>query len=76
MTEQVLRLIYPPALINIPIINKLIRTYDDLTVNILRAEVTSTAGWLELQLVGSAAVIEDAIGWLRDQGIEVQTLGA
>lgn len=76
MTEQVLRLIYPPSVVNIPIVNQLIRNYSDLTVNILRAEVNPTEGWLEVQLVGSASVIESSVDWLRQQGVEVQVLGA
>ncbi len=76
MAEQVARLIYPSSLLNRPIINRLIRTYSDLTINIIRAEVTATQGWLEVQFVGSAALIESAISWLREQGVEVNTLGA
>jgi ABC-type methionine transport system ATPase subunit len=75
MTEQVLRLIYPPSVVNVPIVNHLIRTFDDLSVNILRAEVSPNEGWLEVQLIGSAAIIESSIDWLRQQGVEVQVLG-
>lgn len=75
MTEQVVRLIYPPSAVNTPIVNQLIRSYNDLTVNILQAEVNPTQGWLEVQLVGSASVIESSIDWLRKQGVEVQVLG-
>lgn len=74
--EQVVRLIYPPSVVNIPIVNQLIRKYNDLTVNILRAEVNRTEGWLEVQLVGTAALIESSMDWLRQQGVEVQVLGA
>ncbi|MBX3049456.1 MAG: hypothetical protein KIS80_06320 [Anaerolineales bacterium] len=76
MTEQVVRLIYPPSAVNTPIVNQLIRNFGDLSINILRAQVNPTEGWLEVQLVGSAAVIESSIDWLRSQGIEVQVLGA
>lgn len=76
MIEQVVRLVYPTSLRNFPIINRLIRSFDSLSVNILRAEVNDREGWLECQFVGKAAVIEGAIDWLRGQGIEVQTLGA
>jgi ABC-type methionine transport system ATPase subunit len=75
MTEQVVRLIYPPSSVNNPIVNQLIRSFNDLTVNILQAEVNPNQGWLEVQLVGSAAVIESSIDWLRKQGVEVQVLG-
>lgn len=76
MTEQVVRLIYPPSVVNIPIVNQLIRSFGDLSVNILRAEVNPTEGWLEVQLIGSASVIESSIDWLRKQGVEVQVLGS
>jgi len=54
----------------------LIRNFSELTVNILRAEVNPDQGWLEVQLVGSAGMIESSIDWLRQQGVEVQVLGA
>lgn len=76
MTEQVLRLIYPPSVVNVPIVNQLIRNFGDLSVNILRAEVNPSEGWLEVQLIGTASVIESSIDWLRKQGVEVQVLGS
>ncbi len=57
MIEQVVRLIYPHSLRQHPILNELIRTYIGLSVNILRADVSESSSWLELQFVGSAALI-------------------
>jgi ABC-type methionine transport system ATPase subunit len=71
MTDQVLRLIYPASLLSVPVINQLIRRYD-LTVNILSAQIGTDQGWLEVQLAGSSLVIEEAVSWLKDQGVEVQ----
>lgn len=76
MAEQILRIIYPETLLGTPILNLLIRTYSDLTVNILRAEVDRTQGWLEIQLIGNPALIENAQVWLQEQGVEVNRLGA
>jgi len=73
MPNQVVRLIFPPHLLDVPIINQLIRRYE-LTFNILRAEVTAQEGWVDVQLTGSAAAIEDAIAWLSGRGIEIQRL--
>lgn len=73
MPDQVIRLIYPPHLLDVPIINQLIRHFD-LTFNILRAEVTPKAGWVDLQLTGNYGAIESAITWLSGQGIEVERL--
>ena len=73
MPDQVIRLIYPPHLLDVPVINQLIRRYD-LTFNILKAEVTPNTGWVDLQLTGTSGAIESAITWLSGQGIEVQRL--
>jgi ABC-type methionine transport system ATPase subunit len=72
MSEQVIRLNYPASLLHVPIINQLIRRYD-LTVNLLRAQIGDDTGWLVVQLSGNPLIIEDAITWLKSQGIEVQT---
>ena len=72
MSDQVVRLVYPPELLSLPIINQLIRRYD-LTVNILRAQIGGDDRWIEVQLAGNPAVIEEAIKWLENMGIEVQT---
>jgi ABC-type methionine transport system ATPase subunit len=73
MSNQIIRLIYPPHLLDVPIINQLIRRFD-LTFNIMRAEVTPKEGWVDLQLSGSPGAIESAISWLSSQGVDVQNL--
>lgn len=73
MAEQDIRLIYPAHLLDVPVINQLIRRYD-LTVNILRAQVSPQEGWVNIQLTGKSTAIEDAITWLSNQGIEVERL--
>jgi ABC-type methionine transport system ATPase subunit len=71
MAHQVVRLTYPEHLLSVPVINQLIRHFD-LTVNILRAQIGGTDRWLEVQLAGDPGIIEEAIGWLENQGIEIQ----
>ncbi len=73
MQNQAIRLIYPPHLLDVPIINQLIRRYE-LTVNILRAQVGPNEGWVDIQLTGPSAAIEDAMSWLSAKGVEVQHL--
>ncbi len=75
MADQTVRLIYPPNLLNMPIINQLIRHYAELGVNIIRAEVSPNEGWLEVQFVGKSDMIASATAWLKEQGIEVQKIG-
>jgi ABC-type methionine transport system ATPase subunit len=71
MSDQVIRLIYPESLLSVPVINQLIRRYD-LTVNILRAQIGGGQRWMEVQLDGNPIVIDEAIKWLKDQGIQVE----
>ncbi len=73
MLSQSVRLVFPPSLHDEPIINRLIRRYS-FTVNILRANVTSDKGWMDIQILGKAPEIEDSLSWLREQGIDVVLL--
>ena len=67
---------HPPSLLNKPIINDLIRKYQQLQVNILRADISIDSAWIEIQIFGNSALIEDAINWMRVKGIEVRVSGA
>lgn len=75
MRELKIRLIYPPSLINIPVIHQLIKRFD-LTVNIYRAEINTDHGWLEILISGETEELDRAFSWLREQGIEVQPIEA
>ena len=53
------------------VVTRLVTDYD-LSPNILRADVNAkTGGWLEVELTGNAARTEDALAWLRAQGLVV-----
>jgi ABC-type methionine transport system ATPase subunit len=73
MEERRVRLIYPPTLVNVPVIHQLIKQFD-ITINILRAEINPDMGWVEIQLTGIPEVIKTAMDWLNAQGIEVKDL--
>ena len=72
MIEQSIRLTYPPTLLKTPVIYQLIRRHD-VTVNILRAQVSPEQGWLVIQLSGEEGVVNEAIAWLKSQGIQVDS---
>jgi ABC-type methionine transport system ATPase subunit len=74
MPSRSLRLNYPASLLRQPILNELIRTFD-LSVNILRAQISLEEGWLELQVDGAESELDRAIAWLDQQGIQVIPLG-
>jgi ABC-type methionine transport system ATPase subunit len=71
MSDQVIRLVYPANLLHLPIINQLIRRFD-LTLNILRAQIGEGQAWMDVQLAGDPVVIEDAVAWLKSQGVDIQ----
>ncbi len=75
MSSQSVRLVFPSYLHDEPVINRLLRQYS-FTVNILRANVTTEQGWMDIQISGKAAEIESSFSWLRDQGIEVILLSS
>lgn len=71
MSTRDVRLEYPPSLLSRPVIQELIRRFD-LTVNILRAQITLEEGWIAVQLSGEDSEIERALTWLRDEGLVVR----
>jgi ABC-type methionine transport system ATPase subunit len=66
----ILRLNYPPAMVNRPVVAGLISQFQ-LEVNILRAQVTREEGWLIVEIGGDPRQIAAATDWLTREGIEV-----
>lgn len=73
MADQTIRLVYPSTLVNVPVINQLIRNFD-VTVNIVGAQVTGGEGWIDIQISGEDQIIRDALDWLESQGIEINKI--
>ncbi len=73
MEDRKVRLLYPPTLVNVPVIHQLIKQFD-ITINILRAEITPDMGWVEIQITGDLPVVSSAVEWLNSQGIEVKDI--
>jgi ABC-type methionine transport system ATPase subunit len=68
-----MRLVYPPNLLRVPVINQLIRSYD-LTVNILQAHIGQDEAWMDVQLNGDSTVLEAALAWLQSMDVTIETL--
>lgn len=73
MEDRRVRLLYPPTLVNVPVIHQLIKQFE-ITINILRAEINPDQGWVELQMTGKKADVTKAMDWLNTLGIEVQDI--
>jgi L-aspartate semialdehyde sulfurtransferase ferredoxin len=73
MADQTIRLVYPSTMVNVPVINQLIRNFD-VTVNIVGAQITGGEGWIDIQVSGDDSIVRDALEWLDNQGIEVNPI--
>src|SRR5579883_327797 len=68
------RLTFPEELVREPIVPRLVQTFD-VVPNIRRADVGEHSGWIVCELDGDATAVDQALDWLRDQGVRVDLLG-
>lgn len=74
MIEVRVKLTFPEDLVQQPVIARLVRDHF-VEPNIRRADVAQHEGWVVCELGGEPAKVEEALGWLRDQGVQVDLLG-
>jgi len=69
--KRIVQLHFPLERITEPVVTRLVTEYD-LSPNILRANIDAkSGGWLVVELTGDAARADDALEWLRAQGLVV-----
>jgi ABC-type methionine transport system ATPase subunit len=68
------KLTFPEALVREPLISRLARDHD-VEPNIRRAHVDGNEGWIICEIGGDPQKVEDAVSWLREQGVRVDLLG-
>jgi ABC-type methionine transport system ATPase subunit len=68
-----LYLTYPKKLVREPLIWRISRDFD-LVFNIRGASVSEEVGIIAIELDGTEAAIENAIAWLREQGVTVEPI--
>ena len=73
MARMRVRLTFPTALIQEPIVYRLVKDFD-LVINIRRADVTSDHGWVVLEVEGDESALERGVKWLRDRGVQVDPI--
>jgi ABC-type methionine transport system ATPase subunit len=66
-------LTFPEHLLQEPVIYRLGREFDVVT-NIRRASIEDRLGWAILDLDGAEGAVEAAVGWLIENGIEVERI--
>ena len=66
-------LTYPPALVKEPLIYLLVKKFD-LIPNIRGANVSEEMGLLAVELEGPQETIDNAVAWMRAQGVTVEPI--
>ena len=67
------RLTFPTALIQEPIVYRLVKDFD-IVINIRRADVKADHGWILLELEADEHALERGVKWLKDKGIQVDPI--
>ncbi|MBO9360666.1 MAG: NIL domain-containing protein [Thermoflexus sp.] len=70
-TLRRVKLVYPPELIDEPLLYRLIQRFG-LLVNIRRAHVEATEAWLVIDLEGPPHRVEEGLIWIQKQGVLVE----
>ena len=73
MARMRVRLTFPSALIQEPIVYRLVKDYD-IVINIRRADVKADHGWMALELEGDEKALERGVKWLKDKGVQVDPI--
>ncbi len=73
MTRIRVRLTFPPALIQEPILYRLVKDFD-IVINIRRAEVKADYGWVALELEADEPTLERGVAWLKERGVQVDPI--
>lgn len=69
-----LRLTFPPALIQEPILYRLVKDFD-IVINIRRADVKADYGWVVLELdAPEEATLQRGVKWLKSKGVQVDPI--
>ena len=71
MARKQVTLIFPPHLINEPVIYMMAKEYDVIP-NIRRARVTESVGEVTLELEGSDESLKKSIMFLEKKGVKVE----
>ncbi len=71
MPSRQVRLIYPPFLVDQPILYELIKKFG-VTTNIRKADVNDGGGLLVMEMRAEDEVLDQALAWLQGLGITVE----
>jgi hypothetical protein len=68
------KLTFPEELVREPVIARMTGEFA-VVPNIRKADVSDQGGWIICELDGEAGVVDEALAWLRTEGVRVDLLG-
>jgi ABC-type methionine transport system ATPase subunit len=68
------RLTFPEELVREPVIARMSEQFA-VVPNIRKADVGEQGGWIVCELDGDGGVVDEALEWLRAEGVGVDLLG-
>lgn len=74
MIQVRVKLTFPEERVRDPVLARLARRFD-VEPNIRRANVEEHQGWIICELDGEPGSIDEAVAWLRNEGVQVDLLG-
>ena len=74
MSQVRVKLTFPESEVRRAVLATLVRQFD-VEPNIRRADVEEHRGWIVCELDGDSTQVENALEWLRHEGIVVDLLG-
>lgn len=74
MIQVRVKLTFPEALVRVPVLARMVRQFE-VEPNIRRANVEESQGWIVCELDGESGAVEQALDWLRTEGVQVDLLG-
>ena len=75
MEKHKIKINFSSALVRKPLTQELIRSFPGLDINILSAQVSPQGGWIEITMTGENKDVNNAIAWIKKQGVEIRKLG-
>ncbi len=74
MPRTTVRLTFSGEAARVPVIYEMGKKYQ-LVTNIRRANVTEDAGWIELEIDGEEAQLQQGLDYCRSRGVNVEPVG-
>lgn len=75
MKKKQIKINYSSALVRKPLTQDLMRSFPNLEINILRAQVSPNGGWMDVTISGEQDEIKKALDWMTKQGLKIQITG-